>query len=222
MVDDFFDCEVTDCVITEIFLLESVSEDKISKDINQLIEKTAISILNIEEDNSITTVEKAVQNFNNSYQEIKKEFPEEIMPYEVSIHCDISFQNANILSVIIDSYLFAGGAHGSGNSTYLNIDPKTGKSIENQKMIKDINQFSTFVEKKFRKTHSIPENASINSTGFFFENDIFSLPINIGLTDTHIILLYNQYEISSYAEGPIELKLDKQEVKDYFALNILQ
>ncbi|WP_299213319.1 DUF3298 and DUF4163 domain-containing protein [uncultured Aquimarina sp.] len=220
-IDDFFDCQATDCAITEIFLLESVSESEISKSINVEIEKAASSLLNMEDDVSLNSMEKALKSFNTSYQEMKKEFPQETIPYEASINCDMSFQNTDILSVLVDSYIFTGGAHGSGNSTYLNIHLKTGKTIANEKLIKDYNNFSNFVENVFRITHSIPENQSINSTGFFFENDTFALPANIGLTDTHLILLYNQYEISSYAEGPIELKFDKEEVVDYFTINIL-
>lgn len=220
-INDFFECQTTDCAITEIFLIESINENEISKNINQEIEKVACTALNLEDDPSLNTMDKALQSFNNSYQEIKKEFPEEIVPYEASINCDISFQNSTLLSVLIDSYIFTGGAHGSGNSTYLNMNLKTGKIIENQKLIKDNTQFSSFAEKAFRTTHQIPENTSINSTGFFFENNTFVLPANIGITDTHLILLYNQYEISSYAEGVIELKFNKEEVAEYFSVNIL-
>jgi len=220
-IDDFFDCQTTDCVITEILIIESITESEVSKNINGVIEKTACAILNIEDDASLNTIEKALQNFNTSYQKIKKEFPEEIIPYEASIYCNLSFQNTNILSIVIDSYLFTGGAHGSGNTRYLNMDLKTGKIIENKKLIKDYNEFSDFAEKAFRKTHKIPEKASINSTGFFFENDTFSLPTNIGITDTHLILWYNQYEIASYVEGPIKLKINKEEVSNFFSVNIL-
>ncbi|WP_299433587.1 DUF3298 and DUF4163 domain-containing protein [uncultured Aquimarina sp.] len=220
-IDDFFDCQTTDCAITEIFLLESITENEMSKKINLEIEKTACTALNLEDDSSLSTMEKAVQSFNNSYQEMKKEFPEEIIPYEASINCDISFQNSTLLSVLIDSYIFTGGAHGSGNSTYLNMNLKTGEVIDNKNLIKNNIEFSSFAEKAFRKIHEIPENTSINSTGFFFENDTFVLPTNIGLTDTHLILLYNQYEISSYAEGAIELKFNKEKVAEYFSVNIL-
>ncbi|MFD2563763.1 DUF3298 and DUF4163 domain-containing protein [Aquimarina rubra] len=221
-IDDFYDCLAVDCAITEIFLVECLGESEISNSVNKEIEKAACAALHLDEDSSLNTIEEALKSFNTSYQEMKKEFPEETIPYEASINSDISFRNTNLLSILVDSYIFTGGAHGSGNSNFVNIDLESGKIVDNKKLLKDYRDFSNFVEKIFRKTHSIPENQSINSSGFFFENDIFSLPINIGLTDTHIILLYNQYEISSYAEGPIELKLDKQEVKDYFAVNILQ
>ncbi len=220
-IDDFFNCETVDCAITEIFLVESLGEKEVSKNINSAIEKAACATLNIDDHSSINTMEGALKSFNTSYQEMKREFPEEIIPFEASVNCDISFQNPDILSVLIDSYIFTGGAHGSGNSKYLNLSPKTGKIIDNKKLIKDYDYFLNFVQEKFRKINSIPENALINSTGFFFENNTFSLPENIGFTDTHIILLYNQYEISSYAEGPIELKFKKEEVADYFAVQIL-
>ncbi|MDH7447370.1 DUF3298 and DUF4163 domain-containing protein [Aquimarina sp. 2201CG14-23] len=221
-IQDFFDCDTVDCAITEIFLLESIQENEISNNINFEIEKTACSALYLEEaPKNYHSIEKALQSFNIEYQEMKKEFPEEIVPYEASINCEISFQNTTILSVFIDSYIYTGGAHGSGNATYLNLDLKTGKTINHNSLFKDINEFSSFAEMMFRKAHKISENASINSTGFFFENDMFVLPANIGLTNTHVILLYNQYEISSYAEGPIELKLNKEEVTKYFAINIL-
>ncbi|WP_298542207.1 DUF3298 and DUF4163 domain-containing protein [uncultured Aquimarina sp.] len=220
-IDDFFDCQTTNCVITEILLVESITESKVSKSINRVIEKAACGVLNFEDDASLDTIEKALQNFNTSYQEILKEFPEEIIPYEASIYSDVSFQNSDILSIVIDSYLFTGGAHGSGNTRYLNMDLKTGKLIENKKLLNNYDEFSSFAEKAFRKTYEIPEDASINSTGFFFENETFILPTNIGITDDHLILWYNQYEIASYAEGPIELKFNKKEVSNFFSVDIL-
>ncbi|MHA7055650.1 DUF3298 and DUF4163 domain-containing protein [Aquimarina sp. M1] len=220
-IDDLFDCQNVDCAITEIFLIECIGENDISKNINREIEKAACATLTIEDYTTLNTIEEAIKSFNKSYQEIKEQFPDEIIPYEASIRCDINFINDDILSVLVDSYIFTGGAHGSGNSNFVNIALKTGMIINPENLMKDFNDFSSFVEKSFKAKYSIPENESINSTGFFFENNTFSLPSNIGFTDTHVVLIYNQYEISSYAEGPIELKFKKQEVSEYFTVNIL-
>jgi len=220
-INDFFDCQTVECAITEIFIVESIHENGVSQKINKEIENVVIASLNTEENPTVNSAEEAVQHFNTAYQNLKKEFPEEIVPYEASVNCEISFQNSNIVSVCIDSYIFTGGAHGSGRSTYLNMDVRTGEVLQNKKLFKDYDNFLSFVEQAFRKQQNIPQDQSINSTGFFFENDSFSLPENIGITDTHIILYYNDYEISSYAEGPIQLKLNKEEVTDYFVANIL-
>ena len=40
-----------------------------------------------------------------------------------------------------------------------------------------------------------------------FEEDRFSLPENLGFTPGGLELLYNPYEVASYADGPISLVL---------------
>ena len=53
-----------------------------------------------------------------------------------------------------------------------------------------------------------------------FEEDAFYLPENIGFTPKGIQLLYNQYEVSSFAEGPIEVTIPYNEVKKYLTIKV--
>jgi hypothetical protein len=53
-----------------------------------------------------------------------------------------------------------------------------------------------------------------------FEKDSFYLPENIGFTKEGVKLLYNQYEVASYADGTIELTLPYNEVKKYLSTKI--
>ncbi|WP_158237181.1 DUF3298 and DUF4163 domain-containing protein [Aquimarina sp. MAR_2010_214] len=219
-VDTLLDCKNVDCASLEINVLKIVGDNLITTTINKEIENVACSILNVGEDVSAPTLNEAISQFNSSYQNISEEFPEEIVPYEATIDCELSFQCQGLLSIIMDSYIFTGGAHGNGTVSYINIDTKTGKRFSNKALFKNYNEFEHYVEKVFRTQYKIPENESINSTGFFFENDTFSLPSTIGFTDKEVVLYYNQYEINSYAEGPIELKLNKEEVASFFAVKI--
>ena len=75
-------------------------------------------------------------------------------------------------------------------------------------------------EAKFRSQEKIPASEPINSTGFMFDGETFYLPENIGFTQEGIQLLYNQYEVASYADGPIVLTLSYKEVKDYLTVKI--
>ena len=75
-------------------------------------------------------------------------------------------------------------------------------------------------EAKFRSQEKIPATQSINSTGFMFDGEAFYLPENIGFTPKGIQLLYNQYEVASYADGPIILTLPYEEVKEYLTVKI--
>lgn len=219
-VDTLLDCKNVDCASLEINLLKIVDDTPIATTINKEIENAACSILNIGENASAPTLKEAISQFNSSYQNISEEFPEEIIPYEATIDCELSFRCQNLLSVLMDSYIFTGGAHGNSTVSYLNIDTKTGKQFSNRALFKNYDEFEDYAEKIFRTQYKIPEDESINSTGFFFENDTYSLPSTIGFTDKEVVLYYNQYEINSYAEGPIELKLNKEEVASFFSVKI--
>jgi len=215
------DCKINNCAITEIEILEALHDNIVSKNINIEIQKAVCLALQIDDDNPPKSIDEAINRFNDLYQEMKKEFPDETTPYEASIHCQLSFRNDYILSILIDSYLFTGGAHGNGNSVYITLNTISGKLIDTTEIFQDYKKFKDIAEKIFRETYEIGTDASINSTGFFFENDQFILPENIGFTKSHILLVYNQYEISSYADGIIELKIDKKEVNSLFKINVL-
>ncbi|WP_109301797.1 DUF3298 and DUF4163 domain-containing protein [Aquimarina sp. AU474] len=218
--DNLSNCKNIDCALLEINLLRSIKDDQISMTINKEIENTACMLLNVGENESENTIEQAMLEFNRSFIKISNEFNDEIVPYEANINCNINFQCSNLISVLMDSYLFTGGAHGYGAITFINIDPYTGKRFSNQSLFKEFNDFERYTERVFRSKQEILEHESINSTGFFFENDQFALPENIGFTKDQIILHYNSYEISSYAEGPVEIKIPKEDVTPFLAIEI--
>ncbi|GGX11889.1 DUF3298 and DUF4163 domain-containing protein [Aquimarina muelleri] len=218
--DTLINCRNTDCALLEINLLKTVEGNINAKNINKEIETVACNILNIDKNTPEPNLKKAIEQFNNSYQAIINEYPDETVPYEANIDCEIDFQGKNVISLIMDFYVFTGGAHGYGGIIYLNIDKKTGERFSNERLFKDYKKFKEYAEKVFRSKNEIAQNESINSTGFFFEDDVFRLPENIGFTDTDVILYYNPYEISSYAEGPIKIKLNKEEVALFFAIEI--
>ena len=95
------------------------------------------------------------------------------------------------------------------------FDPKTGKQIGNEALFKNWNLFKVFAEAKFRAKYKIPKEQSINSTGLFFENDVFQVAQNIFFTNDGIVLHYNPYEIAAYADGSRELVLSYKEANDY-------
>ncbi len=107
----------------------------------------------------------------------------------------------------------------NGSTSYFNFDKKTGKQLSNDDLIKDKKAFLALAEKKFRELQQVPEGESINSTGYMFENDTFALPINIGFENNEMVLLYNPYEVASYADGIIEIRFAVSEVQDLLAIN---
>jgi hypothetical protein len=156
-------------------------------------------------------------SFIASYEEMHKKFPSETFGWEGKIRGNVEFESEQILNIKIDHYTYTGGAHGYQGYRSLFFNPKTGKSISNDEIIKNEKEFKAFAEKEFRIKYKIPKAANINSTGFMFENDKFQLPQNIFYTNEGLLLYYNSYEAASYAEGPLEIVFPYEKVKKYLA-----
>ena len=103
---------------------------------------------------------------------------------------------------------------------FLNFSKKKAKEIDDWELFKDKDRFEQYPETQFRIQQNIPADQPINSTGFMFEEDHFYLPENIGFTNKGLKLLYNQYEVASYADGPIELTLPYKEIQKFLSGNI--
>lgn len=194
-----------------------LADTKIGRAVNTGIEEEIINLLTFSDSLEVTNLNEAVNSFTMGYAELKSVYPDETVPWQARIKAEVSFENRRVLSVRLDSYLFTGGAHGYTSTNFLNFDIQKGEKINTQELFKDLLAFKSYAESKFREQEDIPEEAPINSTGFMFELDSFYLPENIGLTPKGILLLYNQYEVASYADGQIQLTIPFREAKQYIA-----
>lgn len=219
--ENYIDCSAVNCAIMEIRLIQILNDTEVADRINSILEKKACEFLMMEENAPITSIETAMQSFNKLYIDILEAFPNETPRYEALLDSEVQYQNEHLASFLINTYSFTGGAHGNTATTLLNFDLSTGSLIPLDSLLKDKTAFLRYAEEKFKSAYNIPSHNRINSTGFSFDKDRFSLSENIGFTDKEIILYYNNYEISSYADGPVVLKLDKTEAAGYFNVNIL-
>ena len=55
-----------------------------------------------------------------------------------------------------------------------------------------------------------------------FEGDSFYLPQNIGYTQNGLQLFYEQYEVASYADGPITLTVPYIEIEKFMQVPVKQ
>jgi len=203
-----------DCPKIAINIPNALDNSPVSEAINRSLREEIISIMSFSEDRTIDTMDKALQSFTDSYKELKTKFPDEIQ-WEATIDGEIVYEDENIITLILNSYSFTGGAHGYASTSYLNFDKKTGKELENEELFNDYEGFEDFAEEKFRNQEEIPQDKNINATGFMFEGDSFHLSNNIGYTTEGLQLIYNQYEVASYADGPIVLVLPYNEVNPF-------
>ena len=206
-----------ECPEVSIAVPRALGRAKISKTINTALEEELISLLSFDEELEIASLDDALKSFKSGYLELQQLYDDEPTGWEAKIEASVSYEDTDFISIILDSYLFTGGAHGYTSKRFLNFDKKKGIELENDELFKNTEDFRAFAEEMFRKKEKIPQNKSINHTGFMFEQDSFYLPENIGFTEKGIKLLYNPYEVASYADGAIELVLPHAEIKKYLA-----
>jgi hypothetical protein len=206
-----------DCTKVNIHLPRAAAKDKISSTINNALEEEMIAQLTFDEETEASDIDGAIQSFTREYRSIRSMHPVETQRWEAKITAEVSFEDARMITIKIDSYLFTGGAHGYGSTRFLNFNKKRGSEMQSWELFSDRKDFQRYAENRFRRQENIPQDGPINSTGYMFERDTFYLPENIGFTEEGIKLYYNQYEVTSYADGPVELILPYQEVKKYLS-----
>jgi hypothetical protein len=209
------DC--TGCAKVSLSLPKAEPESEIANQINAALDNKIIDLLNFPEKDNLENINEAIAMFEKSYFELQAEYSDS-PDWEFTADGEITYQTEELICAEISSYIFTGGVHGYNANYFMLFDPKTGNSMEIDSIFSDFEAFKKLVEKKFRMQMGIPSTAEINSTGFMFEKNIFELPENIGFDDNEIILIYNQYEIASYASGQIIVEIPMKEAAPFMKL----
>ncbi|WP_432412126.1 DUF3298 domain-containing protein [Rasiella sp. SM2506] len=217
------ECKNVSCPSIDIEYFTVNGNAGASEKINAEITNFIIQSLYVGEDENgsdAPTIERAMQDFIQLYRTHSAEFPGLSAEYFAEITVLQNFNTKELLSVSCRNYLYTGGAHGYGSVVYKNFDPKSGAQLYYEDVFRDVSAFEALAEKLFKRQNEIPESDAINSTGFWFEEDAFYLPETFGISKEFVTLYYNQYEIASYAAGPIEVEIPISEVKEMLKISV--
>ena len=204
-----------DCTIIALDLVRAKGAEGVATQINRNLDEHIIKLISTQEDPQIKTLDSLADKFLTDYREAAENFSEE-PPWEAYVNEQVSFRSDSLISVKIITEIFSGGAHGYKTLSFLNFDPTLGKMLSKNDIFEE--EFTAFAEQKFRQQQEIPEEDNINSTGFWFENETFSLPENIGFSEGNVVLVYNSYEIAPYAAGDIVLEIPLEEVRPFIRI----
>ena len=210
----------TNCPEISIQLPHSADKRKLSKVIDVALQEEVISLLSFDESEEVVDIESAIESFNRAFAEVNEFDEHGTAPWEVQISGELVYENKDIVCIGLNSYVYTGGAHGYGSTRFLNFDKKRAEELDVSALLSSREEFEKLAEREFRSQEEIPADSSINSTGFMFDGDQFYLPENIGFTEDGLVLLYNPYEVASYADGSIEMTLPYSEVKEYLSIGL--
>jgi len=209
-------CKNEACSTVVVDYVTAVGAIEISEKINAKIKQHIIEALFLGDDltPSAKDIPQAVTDFILAYRDHQPDIPSELDfgGYDAEITINNSYQNKEIVCLEVHQYLFTGGAHGYGGSTFISFDVATGEEIKIKDLFVAYSEFEAFAETKFKEAHNISLENNINSTGLWFKDNTFYLPESIGFDDKNFVVFYNQYEIASYAAGQILLEIPLNEV----------
>jgi len=194
--------------IVSIIIPKASGTTEITNNINEGISNTIINILNFEETDDDENIEELIIKFNDEFNAFKNDFPDSSQVWEVQIDGDVMYQSAEVISIALTSYWNTGGAHGVLTITILNFNPQTGFQISTADLFTDIEAIENITKSYFEKTINEKDISTFDTNGF-------ELPRNIGFTEDGILMLYNVYEVASYADGIIQFTVPYNKISSY-------
>ena len=199
-----------DCTNMQIYY-PVISGSSYDDKVNSMIKDLALHTYPVEGTN-FKDFDDLLNQFMKDFEDFKKEFPDAPGYWYLKDSTAIVYNSPEILSFENISSSYLGGAHGSYNAAYTNIDMRNGnmlktKDIFNKGYEKTLNKM---IEAQYRKQMNLKPNESLTEGGLF-ENKI-SFNDNFAMTKDGIEFLYNQYEIAPYAVGVIEIKLSYKDL----------
>lgn len=141
------------------------------------------------------------------------------MVYNLESTAAVVRQDSSLITIQIDRYVFAGGAHGSTYTGFINWDTKANRKISLNDLFAPAYEakLTAIAEKIFRKDEKLSDTSSLRN--YFFKDQKFSLNDNFLITPVGIQFLYNEYEIKSYAEGQTTLLIPYTQIKSLLRPN---
>jgi hypothetical protein len=158
---------------------------------------------------------RLINSFIGSYEQLQKEYPKKALSWEADIEGSLNYPSASILNHQIKHYTYNSGTHDYQWLRPLLFDPETGKSIPNNQLFKDPNDFKAFAEKNLEPNITSPQTSRLTYQNFCLKTTSLNC-LSIYFTDKGLLLYYNPYEADSYTDEPKELLLLYKERNDYF------
>lgn len=171
-------------LIFSVIYEQATRNTDLSENVNASIERVIITTLNSNDvKGDLNTV---LKDFNSEFIVFKKDFSEASEPiWELNIETEILYQSEDLITIAISTYEFKGGAHGNDKIKLVNLNVKTGQSLNHNEIIEDLSSFKTIAQKYFVKSLEIKKN-NLKMEDFFFDKP-FELPENIGFSEDGLV-----------------------------------
>jgi len=193
--------------------------------INSLVQKELLFAYEMP-DQHYKNTDEMMAGFLKDYEAESKRLPKLEQNWALDANLELNTETNNIICIVYDVYSYTGGAHPNIFTTFFNFDKETGDTISLSNIFKPgfEPKLNALIDKKYREINDLKPGDNLVNKGGLFENSI-KYNYNFAITKDSVTntmgleFLYNEYEIASYAAGPIEIEFTRAELEDILAPN---
>jgi hypothetical protein len=210
------DCKIetgdATCCIVEITIpVFSGGAPGTADSLNRRVRGFFVSLLgsNLPSDSSMPDIIEASRALMQEFEEFQADFPMSSAGWEVRGSAKVLTVDS-LICVALDAYNYLGGAHAMTILEYDVARAASGDTVNVIDIVRDRQAFTRQAEMAFRQAVSMKaDDDDYASQGYWFKNNEFKLPDNIGLTPDSVLFQYNVYEIAPYSMGTVQFSLPR-------------
>lgn len=153
-------------------------------------------------------------SFVTEYNQFLKDMPDYGLGWYFKANVDVLIASDSLISLQVDTEEFTGAAHASFATNFVNIDPRTGTAYMLGALLRNgyESELNKLGEDDLRQQMAVDES---DSTSVNFGDEGFKLNDNYGFRPEGIVFYFNTYELGSYAEGPTEILIPYELLRDW-------
>lgn len=166
-------------------------------------------------------VAKQTKDYNDFITETLEFLQEEdsfgtyMFNHEYLLNSEISMEeDADIINLVLDLYIYEGGAHGSSPISCYNISAHDGHLVDLEEIYSA--GYETFVlpaiEKALVKKAGVSSYDQIHAAGYFSDVELY-IPDNYIIRNDSIDFYYNEYDIAPYYMGTTKVTIPRYGIK---------
>lgn len=172
------------------------------------------------EDSVSQTWEDAVKVFNESVIDFENctlgdvvdSIPEGVRILSKTVRMDSLTRSHNLLTFQVVQEGYLGGAHGYYSSAYVNYDAETDKIVVPTDLFANIESTRDLILASMVKKNGLKAVKELETNGVVFDLEDVHVSSNFYPAADSVVFFYNPYEISSWAQGAVEVKVAKADM----------
>jgi hypothetical protein len=170
------------------------------------------SLLPEEVGNRINDIDELTAAFLAGHRAFVENFPDATAEWSVEISASAITSTPVVATIEITEFAYTGGAHPNTRRRLVSFDVESGQLIGVDELTSDVDTLTALAERHLRADRGLGPDDDLEAAGFWFPEQGFTLPDNLGITAEGVVFHWDAYEIAPYSMGPIDVTVPVEDL----------